>query len=132
MANDSKRGGITRRDFTVTFTGALNDSIAGGGIEFRGTEATLKIDRTRLAAYPEGVRWASGSQAPEPEIFVRSERDGTIDNVKNFLDCARTRKTPNASIQAGFEAARASWIGNIALKRGLKTVWDAAKGRVIA
>lgn len=119
-------------NFTVTFTGALNDSIDDGGIEFRGTEATLKVDRTRLAVYPEGVRWASGTQAPEPVIFVRSEHDGTLDNVKNLLDCMRTRKTPNASIQAGFEAARTSWIGNIAFKRGMKTVFDAAKGKVVA
>ena len=119
-------------DFTVAFTGALNSSIDDGGIEFRGTEATLKIDRAHLAVYPEGVKWAPGSQAPEPAIFARSEHDGTIDHVKNFLDCVRTRKAPNAPVTAGFEAARASWIGNIALKRGLKTVWDAANGKVVS
>jgi predicted dehydrogenase len=119
-------------NFTVTFTGALNDSIDDGGIEFRGTEATLKIDRAHLAVYPEGVRWVPGSLAPEPEVFARSEHDGTIDNIKNFLDCVRTRKTPNASIHDGFEAARTSWIGNIAFKRGQKTVFDATKGRVVA
>ncbi len=117
-------------DFTVTFTGALNHGVDDGGIEFCGTQATLKIDRAHLAVYPEGVKSAPGSLAPEPEIFVRAERDGTLDNVGNFLECLRSRKTPNASIQVGFEAARASWIGNIALKRGMKTVWDAAQGRV--
>ena len=119
-------------NFAVTFTGALNTGIDDGGIEFRGTEATLKIDRTRLAVYPEGQKSASGTQAPEPEIFVRSEHDGTLDHVNNFLSCMRTRKTPNAPIQAGFEAARTSWLGNIALRRGLKTVWDAAGNRVIS
>lgn len=117
-------------DFAVTFTGALNTGIDDGGIEFRGTDATLKIDRTRMAVYPEGAKSAPGTQAPEPEIFVRSERDGTLDNVNNFLACTRSRKTPNASIQAGFEAARTSWIGNIALRRGLKTVWDAGRNRI--
>jgi len=118
-------------DFGVTFTGALNTGIDDGGIEFRGTEATLKINRTRLAVYPEGVRSAPGTQAPEPEIFARSEHDGTLDNVNNFISCMRSRKTPNASIQIGFEAARTSWIGNIAFKRGMKTVWDAANGKII-
>jgi predicted dehydrogenase len=117
-------------DFNVTFNGALNNSVDDGGIEFRGTEATLKIDREHLAVYPEGVKWVPGSEAPEPEVFVRSEHDGTIDHVKNFLDCMRTRRTPNASIQVGFEAARTSWIGNIAFKRGMKTAWDVAKARV--
>jgi predicted dehydrogenase len=117
-------------NFMVTFTGAINSSVDDGGIEFRGSEATLKIDRAHLAVYPEGGTPVSGSFAPEPEIFVRSERDGTVDNVRNFLECLRSRKAPNANIQAGFEAARTSWIGNIALKRGMKVVWDSAKGRV--
>ena len=54
-----------------------------------------------------------------------AEHDGTLDNVINFVDCMHTRKSPNANIHVGFEAARASWIGNIALKRGMKVAWDA-------
>jgi hypothetical protein len=61
---------------------------------------------------------------------VLSTHDGTLDHVNNFIACMRDRKTPNAPIQAGFEAARASWIGNIALKRGLKTAFDPVKQRV--
>jgi predicted dehydrogenase len=118
-------------DFIVTFTGAYNSSIDDGGIEFRGSEATLKIDRAHLAVYPEGTKWVPGTNAPEPEIFVRSEHDGTLDHVKNFLDCVRSRKTPNAPIQVGNEAARTSWIGDIALKRGTKVSWDAPNGRVV-
>lgn len=118
-------------NFMVNFTGALSDSIDDGGIVFRGSDATLKIDRAHMAVYPEGVSWQPGTQAPEPEILVRSEEDGTLPHVMNFLDCIRTRKTPNAGIEVGFEAARASWIGNIALRRGMKTTWDAEKNRVV-
>lgn len=119
-------------DFMVTFTGGYGHSVDDGGIEFRGTEATLKIDRTRLAVYAEDAKWVPGTNAPEPEILVRSDHDGTLDNVKNFLDCIRSRRTPSAPIQAGFEAARTAWIGNIAMKRGMKTVWDAVKARVVS
>jgi predicted dehydrogenase len=118
-------------NFMVTFTGAINSSVDDGGLEFRGSEATLKVDRARLAVYPEDAKWLPGLQEPEPEIFMRSEHDGTLDNVKNFIDCMRSRKAPNADIHVGFEAARTSWIGNTALKRGLKVVWDAEKGKVI-
>ena len=117
-------------NFTVTFTGALNDSIDDGGIEFRGTEGTLKIDRARLVLYPEGENWLPGTMHPEPEVFIRSEHDGVIEHIRNFLDCVQSRRTPNAPIEAGFEAARTSWIGNIALKRGMKTVWDAQGEKV--
>lgn len=117
-------------DTMVTFTGALNSSIDDGGIEFRGSKGTLKVDRSRVAVYPEGVKWEQGSNMPPPEVYARSERDGTVDHVANFLDCVRSRKTPNAGIEVGFEAARASWLGNIALKRGLKTVWNEAEAKV--
>jgi predicted dehydrogenase len=114
----------------VTFTGALSNSIGDGGIVFRGTKATLKIDRAQLLVYPEGAHWQPGTNYPPPEVHVLSERDGTIDHVANFLDCMRSRKLPNANIEVGFEAARTSWIGNIALKRGLKTVWNESEGKV--
>jgi len=117
-------------DFMVTFTGSINSSVDDGGIEFCGSAATLKIDRSHLAVYPEGQRSVPGWLVPEPELFMRSEHDGTLDNVRNFVDCMRTRKTPNADIHIGFEAARASWIGNAALKRGMKVAWDFSKGRV--
>ena len=117
-------------DFMVTFTGALNHSVDDGGIEFRGTNATLVVDRAHLAVYPEGAKLAPGSNRPEPEVLVHNQHDGTLDHVKDFLECVRSRKVPNAGIQVGVEAARTSWIGNIALKRGMKTVWDAKQGKV--
>ena len=90
----------------------------------RGDKGTMKIDRGRLAIYAED------SHNSQPEMMVVSERDGTLFHVENFLDCVKTRKSPNSNIEIGFEAARASWIGNIALKRGMKTVWDAAAEKV--
>jgi predicted dehydrogenase len=117
-------------NFMVTFTGSINSSVDDGGVIFRGSDATLKIDRSHLAVYPEGASAVPGTLTPEPELIMRAAHDGTLDNVINFVDCMRTRKSPNANIHIGFEAARASWIGNIALQRGMKVVWDATKGRV--
>ena len=117
-------------DFLVTFTGAINSTVEDGGIMFCGSDATLKIDRSHLALYPEGVPAAPGTLTPEPELLMRSEHDGTRDNVLNFLECMQTRKLPNANIHVGFQAARTSWIGNIALKRGTKVTWDPVKNQV--
>jgi predicted dehydrogenase len=113
-------------NFNVTFTGCLASGIDDGGIEFRGDRGTLKIDRSRLAFYSEYEKWLPNSFRPEPEIYSRSEHEGSEEHVKNFLDCMRSRKAPNAPIEIGFEAARTSLIGNLALKRGMKTAWDPA------
>ncbi len=117
-------------DFMVTFTGAINSSVDDGGVMICGNDATLKIDRRHLAVYPEADPRVPGTYEPEPEIYMRAEHDGTLDNAMNFVECMQTRKSPNANIHVGFEAARASWIGNIALQRGKKITWDGTRGRV--
>jgi len=133
MSRNPEFVGAGRATFESMCASCHKSSLRGvddGGIVFYGSEATLKIDRARLAVYPEGEPAVPGTLTPEPEILVRAEHDGTLDNVKNFLDCMRTRKAPNADIHVGFEAARTSWIGNAALRHGMKVAWDAAKGRV--
>ncbi len=118
-------------NFMVSFTGALADGVDDGGIVFRGTKAVLKVNRTRLAVYPQGQPWEPGKQHPKPEILAESLQDGTINHIQNFLECVRTRRTPNAPVEVGFEAARASWIGNLAFKAGKKLEWDAATRKLI-
>jgi len=49
---------------------------------------------------------------------VQSQHDGAIEHVQNFLDCIRSRNTPNASVAVGVAAARAGHLGNRALRSG--------------
>ena len=44
--------------------------------------------------------------------------NGTGDNVKNWLECIRSRKTPNAHIRVGVEAAATSHWANKAMREG--------------
>src|SRR5579863_909665 len=41
-------------NFIVTYTGAMQSDVDDGGIVFHGSDATLKIDRSRLAVIPKG------------------------------------------------------------------------------
>jgi hypothetical protein len=61
---------------------------------------------------------------PEPKLYVESEHEGTSDQLRNWLECIRSRKQPNASIRVGVAAARAAHIGNAALRSGKKVTWD--------
>jgi hypothetical protein len=114
----------------VTYNGSMASNIDDGGIEFRGTQGTLKIDREHLAFYSEESKVVQGTNAPEPELFVRSSGDGTLSHLGNFLNCVRSRKTPTANIRVAHEAARASHIGNAALKMQRKVKWNAQQERV--
>jgi predicted dehydrogenase len=118
------------KNYTVTYNGSMASDIDDGGIEFRGTRGTLKIDREHLAFYSEESKEVPGTNSPEPEILVRSSGDGTRTHLANFLDCVKSRKTPTAGIRVAHEAARASHLGNLALKLGHKIRWNAQQERV--
>ena len=68
-------------DFMVTFTGSINSSVDDGGIMFCGSDATLKIDRSHLAVYPEGVPPCPARWRRSRKSYMRAEHDGTLDNV---------------------------------------------------
>jgi predicted dehydrogenase len=106
--------------FDVVYDGMMNSSIDDGGIEFRGTEATLKLDRGGFAVYREGV--PSGQN---PVLSEHSFRDGTISHMENFFECVKTRKEPNAPVETGVAAARAGHIGNLAYHHGGQLAWPA-------
>ena len=56
---------------------------------------------------------------------AKGEESGLDLHVQNFLDCIKSRNTPNTSIEIGGHIARIAHLGNIALKTGRKVYWDA-------
>jgi predicted dehydrogenase len=104
--------------FDVIYEGMMASSIDDGGLEFRGTEATLKINRGGFSVYREGVE-----QSKNPVLKEESFRDGTIDHMENFFECVRTRREPNAPVETGVAAARAGQLGNVAFHRGGQVTW---------
>jgi predicted dehydrogenase len=104
--------------FDVVYEGMMSSSIDDGGLEFRGTEATLKVDRTGFGVYREGLQ-----AGQNPILNEESFRDGTIDHMQNFFQCIKTRKEPNAPVETGIAAARAGQIANLAYKRTGQISW---------
>ena len=90
-----------------------------GGLEFRGTEATLKINRSGFSVYREGVQ-----SNQNPVLKEESFRDGTISHMQNFFECVRMRKEPNAPVETGVAAARAGQIGNLAYRGNGQMSWS--------
>lgn len=105
--------------FGVVYEGMMASSIDDGGLEFRGTEGTLKINRSGFGLYREGVT----GPRENPVMRAESFRDGTIDHMQNFFDCVRSRKEPNAPVETGVAAARAGQIANLAYRRGGQIAW---------
>jgi len=104
--------------FDVVYEGMMSSSIDDGGLEFRGTEATLKINRSGFGVYREGVQ-----DNQNPVLKEESFRDGTITHMQNFFECIKSRKDPNAPVEAGVAAARAGQIANLAYRGKGQITW---------
>jgi predicted dehydrogenase len=108
-------------NFQVNYEGMMMCAIDDGGLVFRGTEAKMTLDRARLRVFPEGK--GVSLFAPEASVDVPSKADGTLAHMANFLESVRSRKDPNAPVEAGVAAARAAHIGNLALRQGRRQNW---------
>lgn len=100
----------------VEFDSALLGYIEGGGLLFRGTKAAMRLHRSGLAIYGELSTYSESFEMRNPMQEVRSPRDGGLDHMQNFFDCIRSRKQPNAPVEAGVAAARAGQVANLALR----------------
>jgi predicted dehydrogenase len=115
---DTVQAALRYPGFDVVYEGMMGSSIDDGGLEFRGLEGTLKINRSAFSIYREGV---PGNL--NPAVKAESFRDGTISHMENFFDCVRSRKEPNAPVETGVAAARAGHIANIAYQRNSQINW---------
>ena len=118
------------KPFMASYLGTFLSRVDDGGLEFRGDQGTLKIDRARLAFYRDEARYATGTLTPEPELVVPSSGDGTRTHLQNWLDCMRSRAKPNADIRIGHIAARTSHIANAALRAKRQVRWNGKSERV--
>ncbi len=94
--------------------------------QFDGDQARMDLGREKLSVYKEGaeedpVTTATGS-------FNKAAED----HVANFLECVRTRATPNATVAKGFQAALVVQLANISLREGRRIKWNSTLQRIEA
>ncbi len=115
---DTIQAALRYPGFDVVYEGMMSSSIDDGGLEFRGTEGTLKLSRSGFSLHREAVK-----SDLNPVLAEHSLLDGTISHMENFFDCIKSRREPNAPVEAGVAAARAGHIGNLAYHRGGQVAW---------
>jgi predicted dehydrogenase len=111
-------------EFTATFEATLAPGVTGAAIEMCGTEGRLYIDRGRYEYRPAG-------RNAQPVIVKAAPQDMTLDHVKNFLDCVRSRKLPNADVLIGHRSAQASHLGNIAYVQKRRLKFDTVREEIL-
>ena len=98
----------------------VRESSMEADIVFLGTGGRLSIFRQGYTFVPSPEHGKSGRVKADRKIG-----DYTRNNLhmKNWFDCMRSRKQPNADVTAGHYSAMACHIGNIAYKEQRKIAW---------
>ena len=111
-------------EFTATFEATLAPGVTGAAVEMCGTEGRLWIDRSRYEYYPLGKN-------VKPTVVKAAPQDMTLDHVKNFLDCVRSRKLPNGDVLIGHRSAQASHLGNLAYMQKRRLAFDTVREEIL-
>ncbi|MDX2153532.1 MAG: Gfo/Idh/MocA family oxidoreductase [Bryobacteraceae bacterium] len=112
-------------NFTATFEATLAPGVQGAAVEICGTEGRLWIDRSRF-------EFTAAGRGAKPEVVTAPQGyDFTLDHVKNFLECCRTRKLPNGDVLIGHRSAQASHLGNIAYLQKRRLQFDPIREEIL-
>jgi predicted dehydrogenase len=113
---DTMSAALSYPGVIVEFDSALLGYIEGGGLMIRGTKAAMRLHRRGFTVFDEIPKYSETYEPKDVAMSVKSEHDGAIDHMQNFLDCIRSRNSPNASVEIGVAAARAGHVANLALR----------------
>ena len=111
-------------EFTATFEATLAPGVRGAAVELCGTQGRLWIDRGRFEFHP-------AERGAKPVIVQAPPGDMTLDHVRNFLDCVRSRKLPNGDVLIGHRSAQASHLGNIAYVQKRRLAFDTMREEIL-
>ncbi len=107
--------------FTCTWTLAyMNTFMKGWGIVFQGQKGTLELceDGYRVFAEPWSEKGYDRWKTPAPvSQNIAGGATDTTPHLKNFLECIKSRKQPNATVEVGHQAVRPLHLANIAHHR---------------
>jgi predicted dehydrogenase len=114
-------------DVNVYFEATFSNARYGAMIEFMGTDATLNIDRGGYQIFPERDKGQFeelilGTDKKRGRDFY-DKPDGELLHLTNWVECVRSRKEPNAPVEAGVRAAAAMHLANLALRSGQMATW---------
>jgi len=110
-------------DFMATWTLNYASSYENDwSIQIQGDEATLVLDRTGARIYKDPGVQAAPWNLTEPLPLIRriEDRSTGLEHQQNFLDCIRTRRQPNCTVEMAAAAVAGPHLANLALKNERK------------
>ena len=105
-----------------------------GEVEFRGSLGNLYAG-TSGSAYKivpsKAGQFQDSKSNIEPLEGKRIDGDLTVQHIRNFLDCVKTRRRTNCDMETGHRSTTFAHLANIALATKSRIEWDPKKERII-
>ena len=112
--------------FTINYAGMHYPNRLDQLNQFDGEVARMDVGREFLSVYKQ-------AEPETPAITDSGNFDMATDaHIQNFLECVRTRKQPNATIEKGFQAALVIQMANLSLETGRRVRWNSQRLKVEA
>jgi len=128
--NDPSKG------FQAVFSSRQTNSARGNVEKYHSTTQT--IDLIKGTVSNEGVEKVKEEVKKLAETEVASTAANTgaggmeVAHMRNWMECVRSRKQPNAPIEAGYSHAVALIMSNASLQTGMKATFDKKRRQVMA
>lgn len=103
------------------------DPIADGELEFRGTLGNFYTgsEGNGFKIVPtDGGQFQERGRMIQPMEQGNMDGDLTDQHTRNFLDCVKSRETPNCDVETGHRSTTFALVANIALATRSRLDWD--------
>ncbi len=139
--NDPAGGG-----FQVQFTSRFSNSAGETKELYYSNGGMINLDTNQITDTGGLHENEAAAMGLKPNLLVPGKLEGTkvvydantggdtlsFNHVKNWMECVRSRKQPNAPIEAGYQHSIANIMANAAYRTGLKVTFDDKKQEVLA
>ena len=124
-------------DLVVTWQSSFSNSRYGLGARILGSHGSIEwlMGTTDMVSGKATSGW---NYAPEktnnPDGVVVKGEDNGVHHYTNFVECVRSRKEPNSSVELGYRSAIAAHMANLSYRKKQRLTLDEARqvGRQLA
>jgi predicted dehydrogenase len=117
-------------DLVVTWQSTFSNRHYGLGERILGSDGTIEHGwlESDMVNGEEGefIRY-SPEKVNRPSAVAATGKTKDEDHMSNWIECIRTRKTPNASVDIGYRSAIASHMANLAYRQRQRITLEEAK-----
>ena len=132
--------------FQVQFTSRFSNSAGETKELYYSNGGMINLDTNEISSLGGLREQEASAMGLKPNLLMPSKLEGakvvydantggdtlTFNHVKNWMECVRSRKQPNAPIEAGYQHSIANIMATAAYRTGLKVTFDEKKQDVLA